>query len=183
MSMWVSLATAAVLASAIVGQAPVVREVMPDLAVPRDRLPLGCTLAPRSIAMGDNRVMTLWQGFPGNPWRGTEPSIIATIRTHMGGLPPSPDGPPLSGAAARTYFLKFSEGIDEGFVALYYTEADASLVTVYGLRFANPDAARRPTTQTRPKTAWVRLGSTVAIVAGKGACFDAIETYVHSLAK
>jgi hypothetical protein len=98
----------------------------------------------------------------------------------MGGLPPSADGPPLSGAAARTYFLKFREGIDEGFVAFYYAEADASLVTVYGMRFANPADARRPTT---PKTAWIRLGSTVATVAGKGACFDAIETYVELLAK
>jgi hypothetical protein len=180
MSMWVSLATAAVLASAIAGQAPVVPEVMPDLAVPPDRLPVSCTLAPRSISLGNNRVMTLWQGFPANPWRGTEPSILATIRTHMGGIPPSPDGPPLSGAVARTYFLKFSEDIDEGFVALYYAEADASMVTVYGLRVANPDEARRPTT---PKTEWIRLGSTVAMVAGKGACFDAIETYVDSLAK
>jgi hypothetical protein len=66
--MWVWLATAAVFASAIVGQAPVVQEVMPDLAVPRDRLPLGWTLAPRSISMGSNRVTTLWQGFPVNPW-------------------------------------------------------------------------------------------------------------------
>jgi len=178
----VLLLAATAAAGAMMGQAPAARAPSLDLVVPQDKLPAGCSLAPQSVSMGGNRVRRLWLGVPANPWRGTDPSIIASIRSRMGGLPPAPDGPPLSAGDARRYFLELSEGIDEGFVASYYMESDGSLVTVHALTFADSNAGPGSNELSPRGHHLIWLGPTVAMLSGDGRCFDAVEAHLRSLA-
>src|SRR2546430_1669872 len=129
---------------AVLTQGPPREFGLADLTVPMDRLPAGCALAASpSERLEGNRVRSgLWTGLNigTNPWIGTEAPILAAIRER---LAPTevPDGPPLTPAQARRYFLQLADGIEQAYVAIYREQEVSDLTTVYGLQFPTTDAA------------------------------------------
>src|SRR5436309_123897 len=69
-----------------------------DLNVPAERLPAGCVLSPTpTVRLDGNKVRGgLWANLPANPWIGTDPVMIASIRERFDPLRLLPDGPPLN---------------------------------------------------------------------------------------
>jgi hypothetical protein len=87
------------------------------------QLPPECALIPSpSVRLDGSSVLSgLWGNLPiaTNPWTGVERSALAQIRTHMYGLPRSPDGPPLDRREASRYVREQADGIQEGYAAFY----------------------------------------------------------------
>ena len=182
----VALAAAAVVAlshETVAGDGQAPAPPLLDLLVPTDRLPSNCALAPRTISVDGTRVRTLWS-FPvsQNPWRGTEPSVLAEIRTRMGGRSPMvPDGPPPTRRESRRYVLAMAEGIEEGFAAFYYAQGDEVVVPVYAVRARDlsTDWVAPGSNRFRVST----LGDVVVGVVGDNACADAVQRHIDSLAR
>jgi hypothetical protein len=185
-------AVALVLSVTIVsGSQPTPRRVlsMQELTVPSERLPAGCALAPSaSIDADGHHVRGGWSEFPTNPWIGTDPRLIASIRQLLDGPAAVPDGPPLDAKALSRYLAQLADGVEEAY-GVTYMQSDAGLITVRALRFSpgDPSAGRSTDGDTRgsrnPAMIRVALGTIVAIVTGaSGACFQDVATYLKSLA-
>ena len=184
-----SLVQALVAASigAALSQAPPREIRLADLTVTNERLPAGCALAAApSERLEGNRVRSgLWTGLNigTNPWIGTEAPILAAIRER---LAPTevPDGPPLTPAQARRYFLQLADGIDEAYVAIYREHDLSELTTVYGLQFPTAEAALAFARNARAASKAVVNGRIAAFSAGPGSdCFQAIREYVNGLSR
>lgn len=160
---------------------------MEELTVPGERLPTGCRLAPRSERAEGGRIRTFSSGLlvSTNPWIGTDPQLVASIRQRM--EPPSkvPDGPPMTTSQLARFRLKLAEGVDEAYIAVY-KDAGPELILVYAVRFASLDDVPRVRDSRAPKNprlTRVELGRTVAMVHGDGGeCFQAIGAYLQSFA-
>jgi hypothetical protein len=168
-------------------QAPSREIGLADLTVPNDRLPAGCALvAAPSERLEGNQVRTgLWAGLNigTNPWIGTEAPILATIRER---LAPTevPDGPPLTQAQARRYFLQLADGIDQAYVAIYREHDVSAPTTVYGLQFPTTEDALAFARNARAASKAVVNGRIAAFAAGRaGDCFQAIRDYVSGLSR
>lgn len=157
---------------------------MPDLTVPRARLPDGCVLSPAHRDVNTMRGAP-WAGLPipTNPWTGTDRRTAALIRDRMEGPARAPDGPPLDARERSQFQLHLADAVEEAYAAIYM-QAERERVVVYALRFA---AGQRPLARQSgarggdPKVVRVSMGSTVAVVSGDGgACFQAVAAYVKS---
>ena len=143
-------------------------------------LPAGCSLATDKPVIGLSRAA----GVDTNPWRGNNRSVVASIREVMYGAPRLVDGPPLSGAQLSRFFARLSEGIDEGYVALY-TQPGAEDVAVHALTFSNGE--RLPGRSNTPRhnssrTVWLERGRTAIVLFGdEGTCSRAIESHLSLL--
>lgn len=168
------------------GAAPI---TLNDLTVPAERLPDGCALSatPSERISGNGIRGGLWAGLriPTNPWAGKDRSLIADIRERMDEPSlPLTDAPLFSPRELARYHLILADGIDEGYAAIYREGTSSEPVTVYGVRVAaseRPDAVgnRRPPPD--GKSTRVVIGQIVAVVSGRGMCFQAIADYVKSL--
>jgi hypothetical protein len=145
-------------------------------------LPAGCTLAQRKPVIGFSQPV----GIDTNPWRGDDRSVVASIREVMYEISPRVvDGPPLDSAQLSRFFGRLSQGINDGYVAVY-TQQGAEELSVYALTFAN--AARLPN---RPNDArinvrravWFEGGKTaIALHGDDGLCSRAIQSHLESVA-
>jgi hypothetical protein len=177
-----------------IGVAAVVSQGRPanlrELTVPADHLPSGCALSPKpSVHLDGNRIRTgLWAGLPTNPWIGTDPLQIASIRELMD-PPMLPDGPPLTPHDAALFRLRLADGIEEGYGAVYLPSgSNGALITVFALRFPSDDSAAELWRQAMHRTTRARslfaIGSIVVLVFGEnGACLQAVATYLESLSR
>ena len=102
-----------------------------ELTVPPERLPSGCSLADATT----NAV--IWPGLriTANPWIGTDPVILSTLRELM--EPPSRvvDAPPPTPAERARFRLRLAEGVESGYAAVY--SDGAARVLVYALKFVD----------------------------------------------
>ena len=143
-------------------------------------LPAGCSLTTDKPAIGFNLPVRI----DSNPWRGIDRSILASIREVMYGTPRLPDGPPLSAAEFSRFFVRFSHGIDEGYVALYQQQGSDDL-EVHALTFSQVKPlppvgtiARRD----RRRASWLESGRTAIVLYGdESPCFSAIQSHLRSL--
>ena len=172
---------------AVLSQGPPREIGLADLTVPNDRLPAGCALAASpSERLEGNRVRSgLWTGLNigTNPWIGTEAPILAAIRER---LAPTevPDGPPLTPAQARRYFLQLADGIEQAYVAIYREQEVSDLTTGYGLQFPTTDAALAFARNGRAASKAIVNGRIAAFSGGPGSdCFKAIREYVNGLSR
>lgn len=144
-------------------------------------LSAGCSLASRKAIIGFSRPVPI----DSNPWRGTDRSIIASIREVMYGAPRAVDGPPLSGAEFSRFFFRLSHGIDEGYVAFYRQQGSEELA-VHALTFSSsePFPARRNMARADSRRAiWLEHGRTAIVLYGdEGPCSRAIRSHLESLA-
>jgi hypothetical protein len=154
-----------------------------DLTVAADRLPRDCRLK-TGAEPGPLRL----NGKTANPWIGRDRASMAAMRASIQESPRVPDGPPLGTAEARQFFLRWADGVEEAYEAVY-VGLGAREVRVRALRFSTPEAGadlqlrRDPRGRTSTR---VVLGSIVAVVQGDGEshqCFEAIRDHVQSLAK
>ena len=162
-----------------------------DLTVPGDRLPGGCALSPAaSVRLDGNSIRGgLWAGLRirTNPWTGTDASVVASIRERLDGGPPLvPDGPPLTPREQARYRLRFADGIEEAYAAIYLPSNSSGLVVVYGLRFPSADNAVDVWANARRSknlsTVGLTVGPILAFVSGDGgSCFQSVVAYVKSL--
>jgi hypothetical protein len=145
-----------------------------SLTLTPERLAAGCSLRPDDRV--DYRAST-------NPWVGTDPALIATIREFMGDMPQVPDAP-LSARQATIFRLKLATGVNEAYAA-HYRAAGGELVRVYAVVFERPEDERaRPDLSARiPDGVRLAIGSSNVVVRGKGsACYDAVVDHVRSIA-
>ncbi len=162
-----------------------------DLTVPADLLTAGCGLAPAASVRLDNQQVQagFWDGFPSNPWTGTDRHVIASIYERMYRMPPMPDGPPLDRSGQARFRLRLADGVDEGYAA-FYQESDPPrpVGRVYALRFADTERiadlnrGARPPDDDRLIT-WIRFGRIVALMIGhRDECSQAVDRHLKSLA-
>jgi hypothetical protein len=173
--------------AAVLSQAPPREIGLADLTVPNDRLPAGCALAAAPLErLEGNRVRGgLWTGLNigTNPWIGTDAPILAAIRERLAPSE-SPDGPPLTPAQARRYFLQLADGIDQAYVAIYGEHDVSGLTAVYGLQFPTADGALTFARNARATSKAVVNGRIAAFSVGPGSdCFQAIREYVNGLSR
>jgi len=154
-------------------------DLLGQLTVTSD-LPEGCALAT------DRHVVGLSQpvGIDANPWRGIDREVIASIRETMYGPPRLADGPPLDADALSRFFARLSEGIDEGYVAVYSQQRGEDLA-VYALTFSKSKRVvnERTASRTNPRPAiWFDRGNTVVVLYGDdGPCSRVIQSRVEFL--
>jgi hypothetical protein len=186
----IAIAMSLAVASAATQSVPARVVTLQDLTVPAAHLPAGCALAPApSVPAGQNRVRGgMWVGLriATNPWIGTDPYVIATIRSRMEPSPPVPDGPPLHRRAAASYFLHIADGVEEAYAAVY-AQDERDLVAVYASRLAvaerSGDRLSNKQEFKSAQTTRIDIGPIAVMVSGgAGECSDAIEAYVKSLA-
>lgn len=184
-----ALVLAVLVAQAIgLAQSPRRLIALRDLTVPAERLPRGCAPSPApSVRVDSNQVRTgLWAGLPipTNPWAGVDKAIIAQIRERIEGPSRVPDGPPLSASDLARFRLHLADDVDEGYVAVY-TQTGPTLVIVYASTLTAADRAtiRDDLSPTNPRLLRIVVGPFLAAVSGDGGeCFQAVGTYVKSLA-
>jgi len=185
-------------AIAVVGQphSPHAKDVaLEELTVPHVRLPDGCQLRPierapfalrndsgRRIVIGPPSP-TAALGVSTNPWIGTDGPTIARIREQMEGAPDVPDAIPLYPRSAARYLLRWSEGIEEGYVASY-AHPGAKDTIVLALRFAAESEHPRPKPTGESRVGYVEIGRTIAFVIGDdGPCMAAVRDHLRSLVR
>ena len=143
-----------------------------DLTVPPRALPEECSLASRfSIGL---HVRT-------NPWIGTDRQSVASIRERVDPVQ-EPDAQLFIPAQRAAYRLKWAEGVEEAYVAVYQQQS-ANLVVVYGLRFGSGLGARTAS-QARPNPGVVLMSFdevSVLVQGDRGACTRAIGDYLRSI--
>lgn len=144
-------------------------------------LPAGCSLATDKPATGFNLPVRI----DSNPWRGIDRSIIASIREVMYGTPRLPDGPPLSAAELSRFFFRLSQGIDEGYLALYQQQGSDDL-EVRALTFSQGEPFPRVGTMARRDrrgAIWLESGRTAIVLYGdESPCFSAIHSHLKAVA-
>jgi hypothetical protein len=92
-----------------------------------------------------------------------------------------PDGPPPMPREVGPYYMQMADGVEEGYAAFYHQQPASDVITVFGLRFADPNTTDL-TNAPKSKAYLIRLGSTVAMVTGAGGpCFDALGAFIRSL--
>jgi hypothetical protein len=144
-----------------------------SLTVPADRLPVGCTL--RASDAVEARAST-------NPWTGTDPLVIATIRERMGHVTLVPDAP-RSRHEAAMFRLQLANGVAEAYAA-HYRGTSAEFVTVYAVTFDEPDNSRATETSQTELTGGMRFmaGSSEIVVGGKGSpCYEAVVRHIRAI--
>ncbi len=143
-------------------------------------LPAGCSLATDKPVIGLNLPVQI----DSNPWRGTDRSILASIREVMYGSPRLPDGPPLSAAELSRFLFRLSHGIDEGYVALYQQQGSEDL-EVRALTFSKGEPFPRHGNMARidsRRVVWLESGRTAIVLYGdESPCFSAIQSHLRSL--
>ena len=159
-----------------------------DLTVPAERLPSGCVLSPTPTAHIDgNRIRSgLSAGSPSNPWIGTDAVRIASIAQLFFDPPRMPDGPPLDKKEIALFNLRYADGIDQAYEAVYLASDSAPLIIVYGLQF--PSATSAGTFWSNSRVGHdphgFKLGPTVALIAGPDSdCTRAVAAYLSSLVR
>jgi hypothetical protein len=154
---------------------------MSNLTVPADRLPSGCVLStPPDPDPGDGRVHGWSWDFPTNPWIGTEPRLVGSIRQRIEAPLAIPDAASFSRGTQSRTLLAFAEGVEEGYGALY-TQSDAGQIAVYAVRWTDRDRSSFGQADRSPR---IIIGSIVARVLGDGgACAQRIEAYLRGLAE
>jgi hypothetical protein len=166
---------------------------MQDLTIPPERLPSGCGLqklpeptAPTKSAIVTRGVAKSLPFMTSNPWVGADPHALAYIRQVMDGPPVFPDEAPLTKADATRFFLRYAEGIEQGYAA-DYLQSDGRLLAVHALKFTSLEDAtrpRRPDASTGPRVTRVDIGSIVAIVYGDtGVCTKTIVAHLTALGR
>jgi len=146
----------------------------------RQGLPAGCSLASDKRDIGFS-----WPAFiESNPWLGTDRSTIASIREVMYGAPRVVDAP-LSAAEFSRFFVRLSDGVNEGYVAVY-RQREVDVATVYALTFLSntPLPVRENMSRVglrRPL--WFERGKTaIALDGDGGSCSRAIQLHLQSIA-
>jgi hypothetical protein len=151
------------------------------LTVPSSRLFPGCVLSPPPwISTGQLR-----GGFgrlPRNPRKGVDRPLVADIRETVAASPFVPDGPPLSRTELTRFHLQLAEDVEEAYAAVY-TDTDAHLVTVHGVRFVDTPVPEPPRGKLDPSRGvrMVRGRTVVAVLGDGGACFKAVAAYVGEI--
>lgn len=145
-------------------------------AIPDSRLPTGCHLSvPESDRVRNRSGTNLGLSMPTNPWSGADSRLRATVRERLVSPVRLPDGPPLSGAELARFNASLVEDVVEAYAAIY-RDATGHDATVYALRFVD---GRMPKLRAAPAGGFRFLGDdSVIVVAGGGACADAIGAYV-----
>jgi len=174
------LSTSLVLAASVTaGQAALPFDT---LTVPSSRLVDGCALASSSISPRENWFAAVsWKaGLPitTNPWSGSERSIVAAIRAGIEPMPRVPDGPPLSASQAARFRMRWADGVEEAYAAVYSNAVPK--VVVHALRFAQtPLPLAPPANSTSIRIERDRL---VVVVSGPaGPCRDLVATYIREV--
>lgn len=167
---------------------------MQDLTVPPEQLPAGCGLqrlpepqAPTPGTTVTRGVATSLPYMTTNPWVGTDPHTLAYMRQVMDGPPVVPDAVPLSKGEAARFFLRYADGIEQGYAA-DYLQSDGRLLAVHALKFSSTatDAMRalRPSASAGPIITRVDIGSILAMVYGdRGPCTQAIAAHLTALGR
>lgn len=91
---------------------------------------------------------------------------------------------PLSARELARYRLQLADGIDEGYAAVYREGTPPELSTVYALRVGDNeplDAIGNRRISPNYMNARFVSGRIVAVVSGRGACFEAVADYLKSL--
>jgi hypothetical protein len=181
----VTVALGIIVSTASPGAVPI---ALKDLTVPPERLLNGCVLAatPSERISGNTFRGGLWARLtiPTNPWAGNDRRLIADIRERMDEPSPLPDGPPLTAGELARFRLKLADGIDEGYAGIYREGTPPELVTVYALQIGGSqsvDAVGKRRIQPDTKSIRLVIGRIVAVISGRGACFEPIADYVKSL--
>jgi hypothetical protein len=175
---------AAVAVAAITQTSPVLQ----DFTVAAGQLPADCVLSPSpSIRPTGNTIRAgLWANLPANPWIGTDPVIIASMRESLEPPPSLPDGPPLNPHDAAIFRLHLAAGIDEGYEAVYLSHDSSTMVIVYAFRFATPSSAQsfweNSGLSRNPNAA--AGGPIVAVATGPaGECRERIAAHLKSIVR
>ena len=117
-----------------------------DLTVPGSVLPTGCALsaAPSERIEGNRFRSGLWAELPirTNPWLGADAPIVASIVARLQPAAVVPDGPPQTPNEAARFQLHLADGVEQAYAAVYRSGDAGALAVVYGIKFANDDAAR-----------------------------------------
>jgi hypothetical protein len=180
-----TLSSAMLIAMSVVSQNSTA--TLRDLTVAPEHLPSGCVLSPEPFVRLDGNTIRsgLWAGLPANPWIGTDPVRIASIRERIS-APRLPDGPPLAPRETARFRLHLADGIEEAYEAVYLPGESNGLIIVFALRFPSDEAAidllKRRRASTNSSTRVFAIGPIVAFVSGgSGACFQAVATHLESL--
>ena len=147
------------------------------LTVPPANLPQGCALSsPREAGIG--------MAIPSNPWLGNDPSIVIPIRERVGRPTQVPDGPPLSRSELARFRSRLAEDVLEAYMAVYKDSSteDSRLISVYAVRFSGPAEPRvQRNRDARGGSLQIVRDDTVILLTGRGACFDAVATFITSV--
>jgi hypothetical protein len=158
---------------------------MQDLTVPTDRLATGCRLKvkERSEQVNSRLSTTSFNqfGITTNPWTGTDRRILARLRQQVDGygMVRLPDGPPLTNTETSAMLLKFADGVEEGYAAIY-AQSERLDITVWAVRFKPGERDNLST----PTASVIDVGPIrAAIVGDVSPCRTAIETHLRSLGR
>jgi hypothetical protein len=178
-----------VAAAVMAGQRAVRPIQLSDLTVPTDPVDSRCALPAAPTVRVDAHQMRggLWASLPipTNPWVGTDPFVIASIRERVN-APVVPDGPPMTSRQAARFRLLLAEGIEEAYAAVYVQSELDPLVVVYGLRFAQEQEATNFWRATRPtidpRFVGIAKDQLVILVTGDGGyCFQKVAAHVRTI--
>jgi hypothetical protein len=158
-----------------------------DLTVPQDRLPTGCSLKAADPDPQRVRLISPMQsaGITTNPWTGTDRRILAWLRQSVDGYGKLrlPDGPPLTQSQESALFLRFADGVEEGYAATY-AQSGAPDLEVQAVRFAVAPEKRFTSPTGGPNAMVIEIGSIRAVLHGHGGpCESAIDTHLKSFGK
>jgi hypothetical protein len=178
-----------VAAAGMAGQRAVHPIQLSDLTVPTDQVDSRCAFPAAPTLRVDAHLMRggLWANLPipTNPWAGTDPYVIASIRERVN-PPVVPDAPPMTSREAARFRILLAEGIEEAYAAVYVQSELDPLVVVYGLRFKKKQEAidfwraTRPTID--PRSVGIAMDQLVILVTGDGGyCFQKVAAHVRTI--
>ena len=138
--------------------------------------------APSAVRSDGRTISGLWLGLPiqHNPWRGTDPKVVAAILQRMGVGPKLADGPPSSRAEGQQMAMEMAAGA-EGFAA-FYLSVDGQLVSVLAVQ-SDLEQLRRAVARGSSATnagRWFVFGKLVVLLGGTGNCRHTIEAALEN---
>jgi hypothetical protein len=158
-----------------------------ELTLPSEQGGVACSLidanAPDGSVLG-----SVWGrlSIRANPWTGTDPAVMASIVERMIDRVPVPDGPPLSARELAAFRLRYADGVEEGYAAVY-RQSEMGFVQVFAVRTragTASRAARTPTDKSNRRAYRIDIGPVIAVVHGDpGPCFSRIVTHLQGLAR
>jgi hypothetical protein len=160
--------------------------VLERLTVPKFRLPPGCELSPSKFVHEANGQVRagLWADLPipGNPWRGSDRPIVATLSEAVTTPPRMPDGPPLSRAEMVRFRLAQADDVDEAYAAIYL-EDGTTIVTVVALTFTETafTAVERRKPRSPEQVRFMRDRTAIVVSGSRGRCFESVASYLREL--